>query len=58
MELELVWSHAKPTGVARLSLKKGEKLQERANQRLQAIGNNSKLVRSFFKQPSVAYISD
>lgn len=55
---ELVWSHAKRTGVARSPLKKGEKLQERVNQQLQAIGNNPKLVRSFFKHPSVAYISD
>lgn len=55
---ELVWSHAKRTGVARAPLKKGEKLQERVNQQLQAIGNNPKLVRSFFKHPSVAYISD
>ncbi|MHB8655824.1 MAG: transposase [Terriglobia bacterium] len=55
---ELVWSHAKRTGVARSPLKKGEKLQERVNQQLQAIGNNPKLVRSFFEHPSVAYISD
>lgn len=55
---ELVWSHAKRTGVARRPLMKGEKLQERVNEQLQKIGKNSKLVRSFFKHPSVAYISD
>ena len=55
---ELVWSHAKRTGVARRPLMKGEKLQERVNEQLQKIGKNPKLVRSFFKHPSVAYISD
>jgi transposase len=55
---ELVWSHAKRTGVARRPLQKGEKLQERVHEQLQEIGNNPQLVRSFFKHPSVAYISD
>ena len=55
---ELVWSHAKRTGVARRPLQKGEKLQARVHQQLQEIGNDKKLVRSFFKHPSVAYISD
>jgi transposase len=55
---ELVWSHAKRTGVARNSLKKGEKLQDRVDQQLQDIADNPPLVRAFFKHPSVAYISD
>ncbi len=55
---ELVWSYAKRTGVARKPLMKGEKLQERVHEQLQKIGNNPKLVRAFFKHPSVAYISD
>jgi transposase len=55
---ELVWSHAKRTGVARRPLQKGEKLQERVQEQLREIGNNPQLVRSFFKHPSVAYISD
>jgi hypothetical protein len=37
---------------------KGEKLQDRVHEQLQKIGKNPKLVRSFFKHPSVAYISD
>src|SRR3989344_6288060 len=45
-------------GVARRPLQKGEKLQERVHEQLQKIGNNRQLVRSFFKHPSVAYISD
>ena len=44
---ELVWSHAKRTGVARKPLMKGEKLQGRVHDQLQEIGNNPKLVRSF-----------
>ena len=55
---ELVWSHAKRTGVARRPLQKGEKLEERVHDQLQAIADNPKLVRSFFKHPSVAYITD
>jgi transposase len=55
---ELVWSHTKRTGVARRPLQKGEKLEERVNEQLQAVADNPSLVRSFFGHPSVAYISD
>jgi transposase len=55
---ELVWSHAKRTGVARRPLQKGEQLEERVHEQLQAIADNPKMVRSFFRYPSVAYISD
>lgn len=55
---ELVWSHAKRTGVARNPLKKGEKLKDRVDQQLQEIADNPQLVRAFFKHPSVSYISD
>ena len=55
---KLVWRHVKRTGVARRPLMKGEKLPQRVHEQLQEIGNNPKLVRSFFKHPSVAYISD
>jgi transposase len=55
---ELVWSHAKRTGVARSPLKKGEKLQQRIDAQLRDIANNPVLVRSFFKHPSVSYITD
>lgn len=55
---ELVWSHAKRTGVARSPLKKGEKLQQRVDEQLRAIGSDRKLVRSFFKHPDVSYITD
>jgi transposase len=55
---ELVWSHVKRTGTARRPLRQGEKLQERIFEELKAIKRNPKLVRSFFKAPSVAYITD
>jgi transposase len=55
---ELVWSHAKRTGVARSPLKAGEKLKSRVDAQLQNIANNRALVRSFFRHPSVSYISD
>ena len=55
---ELVWSHAKRTGVARSPLRKGEKLRERVDAQLQSVADNPALVRSFFRHPSVAYITD
>jgi Transposase and inactivated derivatives len=55
---ELVWSHAKRTGVARNPLKQGEKMQQRIDAQLRAIGDDPNLVRSFFKHPFVSYITD
>lgn len=55
---ELVWSHVKRTGVARSPLRKGERLNERVAAQLQALADKPALVRSFFRHPSVAYISD
>ena len=54
---ELVWSHMKRTGVARTPLRRGEKLQEKIEAQLAAIKRLPQLVRSFFKAPSVAYIT-
>lgn len=55
---ELVWSHVKRTGVARRPLQKGEKLGPRIHEQLAQIGRNPTLVRSFFRHPSVRYVSD
>lgn len=55
---ELVWSHVKRTGVARRPLRKGEKLGPRIHEQLAQIERDPRLVRSFFKHPSVSYISD
>lgn len=55
---ELVWSHVKRTGVSRTPLRKGESLLEKIEAQLDEIKKAPKLVRSFFRAPSVAYISD
>lgn len=55
---ELVWSHTKRTGVARSPLKVGKKLQRHVEAQLQNIANDSALLKSFFRHPSVSYISD
>ena len=55
---ELVWSHMKRTGVARTPLRKGENLKDKVEAQLAAIKNMPNLVRSFFKEPNVAYIID
>jgi transposase len=55
---ELVWSHVKRTGVARAPLRKGETLSDKVEAQLAKIKRMPKLVRSFFKAPSVAYARD
>lgn len=55
---ELVWSHAKRTGVARSPLKAGESLQCRVDEQLACIAADRALIRSFFRHPSVSYITD
>jgi transposase len=55
---ELVWSHMKRTGVARAPLRRGEKLQTKIDAQLSAIKRMPRLIRSFFKAPNVAYITD
>lgn len=54
----LVWSHVKRTGTAGRPLRAGERLQERIDSELAAVQRDPKLVQSFFKAPSVAYIGD
>ena len=55
---ELVWSHMKRTGVARTPLRRGESLREKIEAQLGSIKRMPGLVRSFFKAPTVAYITD
>jgi transposase len=55
---ELVWSHVKRTGAARRPLQKGEKLRDKIQEQLAKLQQMPRLVRSFFKAPSVAYIGD
>jgi len=55
---ELVWSHAKRTGTARRPLQRGEQLAARVHEQLAQMQKNKSLIRSFFKHPSVSYITD
>jgi hypothetical protein len=55
---ELVWSHAKRTGVARTPLRKGESLKDKIEVQLARIKNAPKLVRSFLRAPECLLPSD
>ena len=55
---ELVWSYAKRTRTGRSPLRTGEKLADRVHEQLTQIKARPDLMRSFFRHPSVAYISD
>lgn len=53
---ELAWSYTKRTDVAHVPLQAGERLAERAQVQLSAIGHRPELARSFFKHPTVTYV--
>jgi transposase len=55
---EFVWNHLKNQGVSKKPLLQGESLRARVHSDLQAIKARPKLVRSFFRAPSVAYTTD
>ena len=55
---ELVWSYAKRTGSARQPLRAGEKLADRVQAQLAHMAHQPALIRSFFRHPTVAYITD
>lgn len=55
---EFVWQYAKTNGVAKKPLKRNESLKERVEGDLSTIKASPKLVRSFFKAPSVGYAKD
>jgi len=55
---ELVWNHTKRTGTAKHPLKRGESLRARVQADLAAIQRRPALIRSLFREPSVAYITD
>jgi transposase len=54
---EFVWQYAKTNGVGKRPLKQNESLKARVAQDLAAIKAKPKLVKSFFKAPSVVYAS-
>ena len=53
---EFVWHHMKNNGVTKKPLHKNEALRERVETDLTDIKSNPKLIKSFFKAASVAYI--
>src|ERR1700719_2192135 len=55
---ELVWSYVKRTGVARTPLHRGERLKDKIEAQVASIKNAPRLVRSFFRAPTVVYITD
>ena len=55
---ELVWSYVKRTGTAKRPLRQNESLQDRIETDLIDLQNNPGLIRSLFKAPDVAYITD
>jgi transposase len=55
---ELVWNYMKRTGAARRPLGTRESLQDNIEADLFAIKRSPALVRSFFKAPSVSYITN
>jgi transposase len=55
---EFVWSYMKNNGVSKKPLKQNESLEKRIEEDLNKIGNNPKLVRSFFCAKSVFYAKD
>jgi transposase len=55
---EFVWQHAKTNGVSKKPLRQNESLRDRVVSDLARIGASKKLVKSFFKAPSVSYAAD
>lgn len=55
---EFVWSHLKTQGVSKTPLRQNESLRNRVQHDLTNIKNQPALVRSFFKAPSVGYVTD
>lgn len=55
---EFVWNHLKRQGVSKKPLHQGESLRSRVQADLDGIRARPALVRSFFRAPSVAYITD
>jgi transposase len=55
---ELVWSYVKRTGTAKRPLASHECLQDRIEADLLSLKKNRGLIRSFFRAPDVAYITD
>jgi transposase len=55
---EFVWNHLRQNGVTKKPLKKNEQLKTRVEKDLACIKRSPRLVRSFFRAQSVAYVLD
>jgi len=55
---EFVWSHLRKLGTSKQPLRRNESLRGRVENDLAAIQAQPRLVRSFFRAPSVAYTGD
>lgn len=55
---EFVWSHLRKIGTSKTPLRRNESLQRRVERDLATIQAQPRLVRSFFRAPSVAYTAD
>lgn len=55
---ELAWSYSKRTDRAQQPLRAGEKLENKVHDQLSDMAQGPALIQSFFKHPSVGYISD
>ena len=55
---EFVWNHLRQNGVTKKPLKKNEQLKDRVKKDLAKIKRSPRLVRSFFRAESVAYVLD
>jgi len=55
---EFVWNHLKKQGVSKKPLRKDESLRARVQRDLERIQRSPALVRSFFRAPSVSYVTD
>jgi transposase len=53
---EFVWNHLRQNGVTKKPLKKNEQLKTRVEKDLARIKRSPRLVRSFFRAESVAYL--
>ena len=55
---EFVWNHLKTNGVSKTPLRRGESLRRRVEADLRNLKRDRRRLRSIFRAPSVAYVTD
>jgi transposase len=55
---EFVWNHLKRNGVSKTPLRRGESLRQRVEADLSSLKRNRRRLKSIFRAPSVAYVTD